>query len=73
MSVQHGRQPHDTVEQRFVTLGATRGDQVAVLSGVKEGDVVVSAGQMKLRNGSAVVINNTVQPTDDANPTPPNE
>ena len=48
-----------TVEQRFVKLGATRGDQVAIESGVKEGDVVVSAGQMKLRNGAAVVIDNT--------------
>jgi membrane fusion protein, multidrug efflux system len=63
----------DTVQQRFVKLGETRGDQVAVERGVKEGDVVVSAGQMKLRNGSAVVFNNSVQPTDDANPMPPNE
>jgi membrane fusion protein (multidrug efflux system) len=46
---------------------------VAVERGVKEGDVVVSAGQMKLRNGSSVVINNSVQPTDEANPMPPNE
>ncbi len=65
--------PQDTVEQRFVKLGATRGDQVAILSGVNEGDVVVSAGQIKLRNGAAVVVNNTVQPTDDVHPTPPNE
>jgi membrane fusion protein (multidrug efflux system) len=64
---------HDTVEQHFVKLGATRGDQVAVLSGVNEGDVVVSAGQIKLRNGSNIVVNNAVQPTDDINPTPPNE
>jgi membrane fusion protein (multidrug efflux system) len=70
--VKHGG-GHDTVEQRFVTLGDTRGDQVAVERGVKEGDVVVSAGQMKLRNGSSVVINNSVQPTDEANPMPPNE
>ena len=70
--VKHGG-GHDTVEQRFVTLGDTRGDQVAVESGVKEGDVVVSAGQMKLRNGATIVINNTVQPTDEANPMPPNE
>jgi membrane fusion protein (multidrug efflux system) len=63
----------DTVQQRFVKLGETRGDQVAVERGVKEGDVVVSAGQMKLRNGSTVVFNNSVQPTDDANPMPPNE
>jgi membrane fusion protein (multidrug efflux system) len=65
--------PKDTVEQHFVKLGATRGDQVAVLSGVKEGDIVVSAGQIKLRSGATVVVNNTVQPTDDANPAPPNE
>jgi membrane fusion protein (multidrug efflux system) len=71
--VKHGGGAHDTVQQRFVTLGDTRGDQVAVESGVKEGEVVVSAGQMKLRNGSAVAINNSVQPTDEANPTPPNE
>ncbi len=65
--------PHDTVEQHFVKLGATRGDQVAIDSGINEGDVVVSAGQIKLRNGSPVVVNNTVQPTDDIHPTPPNE
>ena len=57
-------------KQTFVTTGATRGDQVAVLSGVKEGDIVVTAGQMKLHNGSPVTINNSVQPTSDASPTP---
>jgi membrane fusion protein (multidrug efflux system) len=61
------------VQQRFVKLGDTRGDQVAVKSGIVAGDVVVTAGQMKLRNGSAVVVNNNVQPTNDANPAPPNE
>jgi len=71
--VKRGGGAHDTVQQRFVTLGDMRGDQVAVESGVNEGEVVVSAGQMKLRNGSAVVINNSVQPTDEANPMPPNE
>jgi membrane fusion protein (multidrug efflux system) len=65
--------PKDTVEQHFVKLGATRGDQVAVLSGIGTGDVVVSGGQLKLRNGSVVVVNNSVQPTNDSNPTPPNE
>jgi membrane fusion protein, multidrug efflux system len=59
-----------TARQTFVTTGATRGDQVAVLSGVKEGDVVAIAGQMKLRNGSPVTINNSVQPASDAAPAP---
>jgi membrane fusion protein (multidrug efflux system) len=56
--------------QVFVTTGATRGDQVAVLSGVKQGDVVVSAGQIKLHNGSTVVVNNSVQPSDNPAPVP---
>jgi membrane fusion protein, multidrug efflux system len=62
-----------TVQQRFVKLGATRGDQVAVLSGIKVGEIVVSAGQMKLRNGAAVAVNNEVVPTNSPNPNPPNE
>ena len=54
--------------QTFVTTGQTRGDQVAVVSGVKEGETVVTAGQIKLRNGSPVTINNAVQPSNDPNP-----
>jgi membrane fusion protein, multidrug efflux system len=65
--------PKQTVQQRFVKLGATRGDQVAALSGLKTGEVVVTAGQMKLRNGTPVTINNSVRPTNEPNPTPPNE
>jgi membrane fusion protein (multidrug efflux system) len=62
-----------TVQQRFVKLGSTRGDQIAVLDGIKAGEVVVTAGQMKLRNGTSVVINNAVLPANDVSPTPPNE
>ena len=56
--------------QTFVVTGATRGDQVAVLSGVKAGDTVVTAGQIKLRNGSPIVVNNAVEPSDDRDPKP---
>jgi membrane fusion protein (multidrug efflux system) len=59
-----------TVRQTFVTLGDTRGDQVQALSGVKEGDVVVTAGQLKIKNGTPVAIDNSVKPSDDPNPTP---
>ena len=62
--------PQLSVRQVFVTTGATRGDQVAVLKGIKEGDTVVTSGQMKLRNGAAVVVNNTVVPKNDSNPKP---
>jgi membrane fusion protein, multidrug efflux system len=63
-------QARPVARQTFVTTGPRRGDQVAVLSGVKEGDVVVTAGQTKLHNGSLLAINNDVQPTADANPKP---
>jgi membrane fusion protein (multidrug efflux system) len=56
--------------QTFVTLGNSRGDQVAILKGIKEGERVITSGQLKLKSGSPVVINNTVQPLDDANPVP---
>jgi membrane fusion protein (multidrug efflux system) len=58
------------VQQAFVTTGDTRGDQVAILSGLKEGQTVVTSGQVKLKNGTPVAIDNTVQPANSANPTP---
>ncbi|MGE4352341.1 MAG: efflux transporter periplasmic adaptor subunit, partial [Bdellovibrionales bacterium] len=57
------------VEMVFVKTGKTRGDQVAVLKGVKEGDIVVTAGQLKLRNGAKVIVNNKVTPTNNPDPT----
>ena len=58
------------VRQTFVTLGPARGDQVAVLKGIKEGERAVTSGQLKLKSGNPVVINNKVQPASDANPSP---
>jgi membrane fusion protein (multidrug efflux system) len=57
--------------QSFVTTGPTRGDQVAVLKGVSAGQTVVTAGQIKLHNGSPVLINNSIMPTADASPAVP--
>lgn len=62
--------PSLSVRQTFVTLGPARGDQVAVTKGIKEGELVVTSGQLKLRNGSPVIINNQVQPANEANPAP---
>lgn len=59
------------VEQHFVKLGQTQGDMVAVVSGVKAGDEVVSSGAFKLRNQAPVIVNNTVQPGDELHPHPP--
>ena len=59
-----------TARQAVVTLGPTRGDQVAILSGVDPGDEVVSAGQIKLRAGTPIKVDNAIEPLADANPLP---
>ncbi len=58
------------VRQQFVKLGSGRGDQVAVLSGVKPGEEIVSSGVFKLRPGAAVEVNNSVQPSNNPEPKP---
>jgi membrane fusion protein, multidrug efflux system len=62
--------PMLVAKQTFVTLGETRGDQVAVIKGIEEGDRVVTAGQLKLKNGSPVVVNNQIQPASEKAPEP---
>ncbi len=57
-------------EQRFVTTGAKRGDQIAIVKGLAAGDQVVTAGQMKLRHGVPVTINNSVVPANSPTPKP---
>ena len=59
-----------TAQQTFVTTGATRGDQVAILSGVKEGDEVVTSGQLKLKNGTPLDVSKAAEPANSPNPTP---
>jgi len=68
--VLHEQGDQKVVKQQFVTTGAARGDQVSILKGVDNDDTVVTAGQLKLHNGSAVKIDNAVQPTDNPAPVP---
>jgi membrane fusion protein (multidrug efflux system) len=56
------------VTQRFIKTGATRGDLIAVVDGLKPGEQVVTSGLLKLRNGAEVTVNNAVQPSADAQP-----
>jgi membrane fusion protein (multidrug efflux system) len=58
------------VKQQFVKVGGSRGDQVAILSGLEAGEEVVSSGVFKLRNGAAVTVNNQVQPENNPAPKP---
>jgi membrane fusion protein, multidrug efflux system len=59
-----------TVKQTFVTVGDTRGDQVAILKGIDAGTVVVTSGQIKLKNDAPIAIDNSVQPADSVHPAP---
>ena len=58
------------VSQVFVETGATRGDQVAITKGLEVGQEVVTSGQLKLKNGTQIIVDNSVTPANDANPTP---
>lgn len=64
------KEPMPVAEQIFVKTGEVRGDQVALLSGLNEGDMVVTSGQMKLKNGTPLIINNSHPPANEAAPSP---
>jgi membrane fusion protein (multidrug efflux system) len=63
-------QTYRGVRQQIVKLGGTRGDQVAVVSGVKPGEEIVTSGVFKLRPGAAVLVNNETQPSNSPAPRP---
>jgi membrane fusion protein, multidrug efflux system len=67
-----GGKPYRGVRQQFVKLGAARGDQISILSGLKAGEEVVTSGVFKLRNGAAVLVNNKVRPANSPAPKPEN-
>jgi len=60
------------LRQQFIRLGEKRGDFVAILSGLQGGETVASIGVFKLRNGQAVVIDNTQAPAFEMQPKPEN-
>lgn len=68
-----GQQAPLKVSQVFVTLGPTRGDQVEIEKGIKPGELVVTSGQLKLKNGALIKINNSLKPSNNPNPNPPEE
>jgi len=63
--------PEKQSVQQFVKLGPSRGDQISILSGLKEGDEIVTSGVFKLRSNAPVQVNNSVQPGNEQNPNPP--
>ncbi|MFA5922041.1 MAG: efflux RND transporter periplasmic adaptor subunit [Methylococcaceae bacterium] len=62
--------PKLIAKQSFVTTGDSRGDQIAILKGINEGETIVTSGQIKLRNGSPVTVDNSILPSNDNAPQP---
>lgn len=58
------------VRQQFVKVDQSRGDLVAIVSGVNPGEEVVTSGTFRLRSGAPVSIHNEVQPSDNPAPKP---
>jgi membrane fusion protein (multidrug efflux system) len=58
------------VRQQVVKVGESRGDLIAILSGVKPGEEVVTSGVFKLRPGVHVQVNNSIQPENSESPKP---
>jgi membrane fusion protein (multidrug efflux system) len=69
-SAEAGKPPATVARQRFVRLGERRGDLVAVVSGLKAGETVVSSGAFKLRNGVTVAVHDDQAPDAQLDPRP---
>ena len=54
--------PVKTARQQFVRTGGQKGDFVAILDGVQAGQVVVTNGAFKLRNGAPVFVTDVAVP-----------
>jgi membrane fusion protein (multidrug efflux system) len=65
-----GGHPATVAQQKFVRLGERRGDFVEVVSGLAAGDTIVSSGGFKLRNGTAVAVNDALAPKPQLAPQP---
>ena len=52
-----------TVERRQVTTDRILGTRIEIIKGIESGERVVSAGQLKLRNGQHIRIDNSVELT----------
>ena len=62
--------PKLIAKQSLVITGETRGDQIAILKGINAGDTIVTTGQIKLHNGSPVLVDNSIPSSNDPNPQP---
>ena len=62
--------PYQGVREQFIKLGQSRGDMIAVTAGLEPGEVVVTSGVFRLKNGMPVIINNKIKPDEELAPNP---
>jgi membrane fusion protein (multidrug efflux system) len=58
------------VKEQFIKIGQARGDMIAITSGLKPGDEVVTSGVFMLKSGARVNVNNQIKPGSDLAPKP---
>jgi membrane fusion protein, multidrug efflux system len=58
------------VKEQFIKTGEARGDMIAIVSGLKPGDEVVTSGVFRLKSGAHVSVNNQIKPATDLAPSP---
>jgi membrane fusion protein, multidrug efflux system len=60
------------VREQFVQVGQSRGDLIAVDTGLNAGEEIVTSGVFRLRNAAPILINNEIKPGSQLAPTPSN-
>jgi membrane fusion protein, multidrug efflux system len=58
------------VKEQFIKIGQSRGDMIAIVSGLKPGEEVVTSGVFRLKSGARVSVNNQIKPGTDLAPNP---
>ena len=66
------KDPQRTAVSKFIRLGEKLGDMTEVLEGLEDGDEIISSATFKIMNNGSVIVDNTIQPSDEINPNPEN-
>jgi membrane fusion protein (multidrug efflux system) len=58
------------VKEQFIKVGPSRGDMIAIVSGLRPGEEVVTSGVFRLKSGAHVIVNNQIKPESELAPNP---
>jgi membrane fusion protein (multidrug efflux system) len=69
MKDQEGKE-YKGVKEQFIKVGPSRGDMIAIVSGLRPGEEVVTSGVFRLKSGAHVIVNNQIKPESELAPNP---